>query len=442
VTVRLPRILIVTFLFPPFAGIGSVRLGKLATYLAGHGWEVRVLAAKAHVPRNLAQEFPPENVTYANWFEVDRILDFIRNPFGRRRLALMNTADTSLPVTSAAGKSRLSRFRAALRNAIFEFVRVPDRYVGWLPDAIRQGDRILDTWKPDLIYASAPPYSALLVGRRLARRHGLPWVAEFRDPWTDNPYYEFTGLRRRIEAIWERRVLASTVGVVGVTPAWVDRLAARTGKPAELVMNGFVVSDFPRAPPLSPSREGPLHILYTGALYDGLRDPTPLFLALASLGAARINVRITFVGDAGNVLDLARRFDIEQQVEIRPPVSYRESLDLQCQADVLLNLQSDNRQESGWIPAKIFEYLAARRPILSVGYESGEVPSIIRDRRAGIVALRPQAIADQLKRWIAEKGSGGISPTPESATEGFAREEQFAKLDRFLRARLAERGRT
>ena len=115
------------------------------------------------------------------------------------------------------------------------------------------------------------------------------------------------------------------------------------------------------------------------------------------------------------------------------PVSYRESLAEQRRADVLLLMQWDDPREQGNIPAKLFEYLAARRPILGLGYEDGVPARIIRERQAGLISNDPDIIARQLAIWLDQKRRKGlIAPLPEAVCAGFSRDEQFAKLEDIL----------
>lgn len=439
------RLLLVSFHFPPFNAIAAVRTGKFAKFLLERGWDVRVIAARSDAAQNLPLEIPAERVLHTPWTHVDEMLD--------RFLWLGRTKATEAPASTQAGatapaasatgnggpplRSRLRRRLGELRTAI---LHVPDGRITWMPEALRGAAPFLGDWKPDIVYASAPPTTTLLVARALARRYGVPWVAEFRDLWTDNPYYEFPDWRKRIERLWERRVVGDAAALVTVSSIWRDQLRAKFNKPVALAMNGFVPADFPEGLPARPASDGPLHILYTGMIYPGYRDPLPLFQAIAMLGPQREDVLVEFIGtDLKSVSELAEKAGVADRVKIAPPVKYRDSLVRQTRADVLLHLQWNDPKESGTISGKLFEYFGARRPVLGLGYDRGEVASLVAAHARGHVLNDPTAIAGQLRSWIAEKRAGGVKALADDAVEGLTRDDQFVNAERMVRDVLDDR---
>jgi glycosyltransferase involved in cell wall biosynthesis len=288
-----------------------------------------------------------------------------------------------------------------------------------------------------VIYASAPPATTLLVADDLSRKARIPWVAELRDLWTDNPYYNYAAVRRDFERSWEKGVLGRTAAIVTVSPGWRRRLADRHGKPVAVAMNGFVATDFPFAPPADPETSGPLRIVFTGHVYAGYRDPSPLFEALQRLRASANDVVVEFIGtkDKDGALDaLAKQYGLSDHVRVLPPVSYKQALDYQLRADVLLHMQWCDPKEQGTIAGKIFDYLGARRPILGIALEDCVVADLVHERKAGLVTNDPQKIAAQVERWIAEKRAGGVKPLPPAASEGLDRAAQFDKLVDLLKS--------
>jgi hypothetical protein len=122
---------------------------------------------------------------------------------------------------------------------------------------------------------------------------------------------------------------------------------------------------------------------------------------------------------------------VPDRVLVHDRVSYRAALSLQTSADVLLLLQWNDARDAGNIPAKFFEYIGARRPILLIGYERGNLAAMIRERRAGLVANDPRLIAQQLRSWIAQRPAG-ILAIDATAREGMTRAEQYRKFEQFL----------
>ena len=421
------RLLLVSFHFPPFNAIAAVRTGKFARFLMEHGWDVRVIAARSDAPETLPLEIPPDHVLHTQWTDVDAWLDRLLRLDRRRANEAPSTGDTT-PSARGAG---LRRKLGALRSALFH---LPDNRIAWLPEALGRAQPFLGDWRPDIVYASAPPATTLLVARSLAWRYGVPWIAEFRDLWIDNPYYEFPRWRRRLEALWERRVVGDAAALVTVSSIWRDKLRAKFGKTVALAMNGFAPEDMPPGLPAPAATDGKLRILYTGMIYPGYRDPRPLFEAIARLGDARDAVEVEFVGSGvASVVRLAEAAGVADRVRISPAIPYREALHRQSRADILLHLQWNDPRESGTISGKLFEYLGARRPVLGLGYDRGEVAALLAEHGRGVVVNDPGAIAVQLRRWIAEKRAGGIAPLAGNAVADLTRDAQFVAAERLVR---------
>ena len=424
--------LIVSFCFPPNNVVGAVRVGKLAKYLYERGHRVRVVCGSYGSDNTLPVEIPAGDVLCASHFEVDRIFDplvrLLRWPFRSQSGQASAEPARSIPT------SKPSAPRGLLRRHYYAALQVPDSKVGWMPAALMAGRHAIAQARPDVVFASGPPFTSLLVARRLAREARAPLVCELRDLWTENPYYEYPGWRRRVDRLLERHVMAGANGLVATSPLAASRLAAVYNKPSIAIFNGFAEEDFPpRNGTLKAG--GPLRVVYTGNIYRGFRDPSVLFEAMALLGEDGRNIMVEFYGPAiDEVRPLADSFGVASQIRIQPRVPYRESLALQRDADVLLLMQWNDPRDAVSIPAKLFEYLGARRPILFHGYEGGTIADIIRERGAGLASNNPSLVASQLSRWLTEKRAGAIPDLPLEARAGLSRTEQFRELEDFLAA--------
>jgi glycosyltransferase involved in cell wall biosynthesis len=419
------RLLLISFWFPPTNSIGAVRVGKLAKYLLRAGHEVRVLAGPEIGNLTLPLEVPVQLVTRPPRHAAS---------FGEAP-AQPSRAGRLLRRLIPAGASGLE---AMLKRHYYALRQIPDKRIGWLRPALAGGRSLLGTWRPDLIIASGPPYTGLIVAARLSRESGVPWIAELRDPWANNPYSIDPGWRRRLDGVLERLTLGSAAALVTVSPPVTEELRHRYAKPIATILNGYSEEDMVTAPP-RPSGDV-LSIVYTGTIYAGFRDPSALFAAIARLDERRRHVRVTFYGPSEDeIRPLAERHGVWKQVSVQPGVPYRQSLAHQAAADVLLLLQRNHVTDEGNIPAKFFEYLAARRPILLLGCESGIVANMIRERRAGFVANDPAAIAAQLGRWLDDRPQEIAALSP-AVLQGLSRNEQFAAYEAFLQARLGAVG--
>lgn len=411
------RILIVSAYFPPYNAIGALRVGKFAKYLVSQGHEVRVVSAiDTTLPKTLQCEIPEEWVVATKWFDLHAIPRMLAG-------AWMKSYQSGKS-GSAAKESWITKAYDWFR-ALFHW---PDRHVAWFIPASRAGRAVIREWRPDVIYASAWPITSLLIGRALSKKFGIPWVAELRDLWLDNHYYQVPAWRRWIDGAIERKLMASASLLVTVSEPLADILKVKFGRTAQVVLNGFDPADF--SPTAAPPSGDVLTIAYMGMIYPGARDPTPLFLALKTLGPLVKQVRVRFYGRLlPGVQALIDEHGLANLVEMHPPVPYRESLRIQQESDVLLLLLWDRPEEKGVYTGKLFEYFGARRPILSIGLESGVAASLIRDRKAGIATNSPGAIAEKLRAWITQKTETGSLPSPDySAVAGLSRDEQFEKL--------------
>jgi glycosyltransferase involved in cell wall biosynthesis len=420
------KILLVMFSFPPFNAIGSIRAVQLAAFLEGHGHEVRVVAGDGlPFPRALAMPDLKARIFRALFRNVEAPI-----VLGRKLLRRKN-ADVSgwQPGKRESWMVRL----VGLYRAIFA---MPDGQIGWYPAAMRASEHALRDWTPDVIVSSALPFTAHLVASRLARRIGKPWVAEFRDLFSGNPYSDLPSWRSAIDRKIEKTVLASAGAIVAVTPLIADELARAHGKPTFTIMNGYDVIDLD-ATPSPPNRIGrSLNIVYTGIIYPGRRDPLPLFEAIRRMGERGRRINVQFYGqDLRGVSDAALATNLANQVSVHGVVSYDESLRLQRQADVLLLLLWDDPRERGTITGKVFEYIGAGRPILAIGCSDGIASTLVRDRNLGKSATSPDAIADALNKWIDEIDATGVVSAPSVASRaGLSRQEQFAAYEKLLQS--------
>ena len=411
------KLLLVTQAFPPFNTSGAVRVGQLASYLMERGHDVRVLtAAPLPYPATLAEDIPADLVIRT------RSLD----PF-----TLRNPQRRAVPgAPTAAGASLNGGW---LRSAV-RAMAIPEPQVGWYPHAVAAGRRLVRSWQPDVIYASALPFTAHLVAARLARDSNVPWIAEFRDHFAGNPYVSLPAWRTAVDRWLERRVLASTAACVTVSQPMADTLQARHDKPSIVVLNGFDSRRAGASEPPPPNPAAPLRIVYTGLIYPGRRDPSPLFAAIAALAAERPQIEVAFYGqDLRGVAESARQFGVSECVTTHAAIPHAEALRVQQNADVLLLLLWDDPREAGVYTGKLFEYVGASRQILAIGATGGVAADLISQRALGEAARDPQAIASALRRWIGEKrATGRVMPPPTSAKSGLSRQEQFARVSELL----------
>ncbi len=297
--------------------------------------------------------------------------------------------------------------------------------------------------------------SVILLALRLARASGLPWVADYRDLWTENPGYAAADWRRAIDRRAEARWLRRAAGVVTVTPSWQQRLAGRLGArcPVACIPNGYDEADFAGLPaPTGSALAGDVfRLVHTGTFY-GPRDPGGLLdglaLYLRSAAPTARPLRLRLVGTIGSrFAERLAQFETEHPgvVELRAYAPHHEALAEMAAADALLlvvgagGATAQSEVVAGTLPGKIFEYLRAARPILLLGDESGDAAQLLRRHGHGWVAdeTRPERIAAALQRMM--QGEASVPRT--AGVAAFERRALAGQLAEVLRECVARHRR-
>lgn len=417
------RILQIAYHYPPMGGAGVQRALKFSKYLPQFGIEPVVLSADDPdytADASLADEIPAG-------LQVHRVA---HRPLLQRLMA-MRTSPAHPPGASPNAAGGASPWCNALRDAAlstYAALNFPDDKRGWARRALREAHAIVRDQKIELIFSSAPPASAHSLASRLARETGLPWVADHRDLWTENPAYSAPRWRRAIDERSEAAWLRQADGVVTVTPSWRQRFAQRLGAdgPVAFIPNGYDEADFTALPhvPHVPRDDSVFRLVHTGTFY-GPRDPGLLldgverYLRAPVRGARPLRLRL--IGNMGS--RFAARlagFDAAHPgvVERVPYLPHREALAEMMAADALLLVVGTGQASrhravvAGWLPGKIFEYLRAGLPILLLGDVQGDAAQIVRAHAPHRVAdeTQPERIAEALRALLgngAEPATGG-----------------------------------
>ena len=438
------KILLISWYFPPSNTIAAVRLGKLAKHLLDRGHELRVLtAANPPYPATLELEIDGSLVHQAVWKDITALPDWIScfvrpNPASTspRELLAKPKATTAASPTAPqpALKTKFRSIRRKLSDLYELLLGFPDIRVGWVPDARRKGIQIIRDWRPDILFASGPPFTTLLIGYLLSRSSGVPLVVEFRDRWADDPYYPPPWWRRSCDRWLESVMVRQAAGLTTVSEPWAVTFRKQHGKPVAVIPNGYDAEDFHGRIGQGWSDPHVLRIGYTGGIYPGYRDPSPLFRAIGSSKILRGSVEVHFYGsDPHIVSSLAHEHGVEANVIVHTQIDHAEALRVQQASDVLLLMQWDNPREQGNVPGKLAEYFGARRPILVLGLADGVPATEVQKRSAGLATTNPGAIGQWLDERLATKQKAGkLAPLSDEAVAGLSRAEQAVKLEQFF----------
>lgn len=431
----LMKILMIAYYFPPYNTIGAVRTGKMAKYLERMGHEVKVISARDQpLQRTLHLEIPEKKVLYTRWLNINRLAQSFAG--GKSKVA-----ENGYEVSIRPGfRQRLIHFTGKIYKNILNF---PDGQIGWIPFAYRAGKKTIESWKPDIIYASSAPYSSLITAARLSRKYGIPWLAELRDLWVDHQYYQYGRLRKKLENRIEKKTLGSASALITVSEPLAEKLRACYSKPVQVIRNGFDPEDY--EPYVTKVTEehlpNQLNLVYTGMIYDGRQNISPLLKAIRLLKDQDMPVYLNMYGKyLDKIRRLAADFGVSELVNVSGSVGYKEALRLQTEADVLLLLLWTDRQQKGIYTGKLFEYIGARRPILAVGPGEDVAADLIRELGAGYIADEEEKIVLHLQRWSLEKKSLGFTRSHLGDTWHLTRESQARQLSEFLRRLTGEMG--
>lgn len=390
-TVALKRVLIITYQFPPNPSVASVRPAGLVRYLPEFGWEPVVLTAKmpGRVATGLTVIETPYRDAFGSW---------------RRRVGIDPHQNIMTQVNQLKRKLHIKSERSLLDRVVAvvgEIVAYPDPQKSWRSPAVRAGSDFLGREPVDAILSGSSPYTAHVVARTLKLRHQIRWVADLRDLWTQNHYYPYSRLRRLVERRLELKTLSEADALVTVSePAKCKLAELHKGKAIHTITNGFDPGEV-NDPPVKLTNT--FTITYTGNLYPGRQSPEPLFAALKELLAAggiqlsRLEVRF-YGAEAGWIDAQAERYGLREIVRQYGVVPRSDALNRQRESQVLLLLKWNDPAERGTYTAKLFDYLAARRPILAVGGHGDVVSDLLQDTGAGVDA----PTAPDVKTWIGQ----------------------------------------
>jgi glycosyltransferase involved in cell wall biosynthesis len=412
------KLLLVTLYFPPAGGGGVQRPLKFATHLPALGVETHVLAPDdpkwVHRDDELA---PPTQA----WVHRVRYV----GPKGR------------LPAEELHGREGLER--AARKAALaFRRVLVPDENVSWNLTAMPAAIRIARREGIDVVVTTSPPTSVHLVGAAVKRATGARWIADLRDSLVANPHRRVESrLVRAKEATGERvaRLVARRAdAVTAVTDLIGEELRALGARRVQTIANGCDFEDFAGLEYRPANR---FRLTHTGSFF-GRRSPRAVLEALAGADA---DIVARFVGDfRSSDREWAERLELGDRLELHPYLPRRRVLELQRDSEALLLLipESGGRGRAV-LSAKVFEYLAAERPILAAVPPEGAAADLIRETGSGIVVAPDdvEGLRDALVRlagdWRAGKLDGTpLSPATRERLSRRARVEELAALAREL----------
>ena len=422
------RVLIITYYWPPSGGSGVQKWVKFSKYLPSQGWQPVI-----YTPEN--PDMP--SIDQSLYSDIPEEAEIIKRPITEiysiyRRVSGNKGGGEVNPINSQK-KTFKQKLMLAIRGNLF----IPDPRISWLRPSVRFLKKYLREHPVDVIVSTGPPHSMHLIAREVSKATGIPWVADFRDPWTRMFYFKHLALsdwaRKKHEKL-EKMVLDDASAVVAVSPLVQEEFKTMTGNRIELVTNGYDPKDFGQI--VEP--DGYFNIVHTG-LFASDGNPETLWKVLSDLCRedARFadQLRIRLVGKNDTmILDSIHAAGLERNLV---DLGYRDhtvAVREQMGSTMLILPLRKEPEYRATLPGKLFEYLGSQRPVLGIGQTDGAMARILADTGAGETFEWDDEAGIRtyvLKRW--EKFlAGDDDSVPDNNIEQYSRKATARKMAALL----------
>ncbi|MCB0795623.1 MAG: glycosyltransferase [Flavobacteriales bacterium] len=412
------RVLIITYYWPPNGGAGVQRWLKFVKYLPQHGWQPVVYtpedAELIVLDPDGARDVPKE---------AEVIKRPIREPYSLYKWITGRKGEkvhTGFLSETKDRSSVLDRLAVWVRGNLF----IPDARVGWVRPSVRFLQEYLKDHPVDLIVSTGPPHSMHLIAMGLKRRMELPWIADFRDPWTNIDFYHQLKLTARADAKHrqlERDVLSEADLTLSVGWSMGEELKALGARRVEVITNGFDPDDLPE----TRDPASGITLTHVGTM-NAARNAPELWRTLSTLCqrdpgfAAAFRLRLLGAVDH-SVLQGIEDSGLAGQVERVPHVDHRKAMEEMQRASALLLVINDTPNAKGILTSKLFEYLATGKPMVAVAPKDGDAARVLKTTSALLVdhgeLVDPDTLLAQLK----------AAPS-EAAADRYSRKELTGRL--------------
>ena len=428
------RVLIITYYWPPSGGSGVQRWLKMSKYLPENGWHPVIYTTEGAeypiVDPSLEKDVAPET-------EVIRRPIFEPYAFYKKFLGMKKEETVKMGFIQEKEKKKGWKENLSLwiRGNLF----IPDARRWWVKPSVKYLKNYLKDHPVDAIISTGPPHSMHLIAMKLKEALRIPWVADFRDPWTEIDYYNDLRLTRcsdRKHHRLEREVLSKADKVVTVAPDGARRLGKIGNRNVRVVYNGFDRDDDAQTPISLPQS---FTITYLGVL-SKIQNPKILWQVLGELVKEdekfNKDLKINIIGQIDNsVSQSIEEQGLAQHVIYSPYIPHDQVSAVHRSSTLLLLLLMPDSEPraKGLLTGKLFEYLASGRPILCIGPEDGDAARILKETQAGVTVRFEdrERMKETIKELYQKYLENGLPDNSNAEIERYSRREltkQYAKI--------------
>ena len=395
------KVLIITYYWPPSGGSGVQRWLKFVKYLPGFGWEPHVFTPEnpsfAVRDSSLEEDVPPEAevIRFPIW-EPYEIFFKVSGWFGPKKQS------TPTAMVPARDRTFFQTVSTWVRGNFF----IPDPRRFWVKPSVKFLSEYLTDNEINTIVTTGPPHSVHLIGLKLKSKYPhLRWIADFRDPWTEWGMWDSLMVSktiRRIHKKLETRVLATADEILTITPFYVRRFEMLAQRPVRLLTNGYDAEDFRGM----VYEKGEKFILRHIGIVNEKCDPRPFMRALEkeieeNPDFAKV-AQVEFIGEVHPDFRryVAARSNLERITLFPGNIPHSDLIRLYGSSSLLLLILTGYKDAEGFLPGKLFEYLATGLPVLGVGPASGDAATLLKATGAGVMIEgdEEEAIQNSLRR--------------------------------------------
>ena len=428
------RVLIITYYWPPSGGSGVQRWLKMSKYLPEYGWQPVIYTTEN-------AEYPI--IDHSLEKDVAPNIEVIRRPINEPYSAYKKFLGIKKEETVKMGLIQEKEKNKSWKSDLTLWVRgnffIPDARCGWVKPSVRFLKEYLNEHPVDAIISTGPPHSMHLIALKLKEALGLPWIADFRDPWTEIDYYNdlhLTAWADRKHHRLEQEVLTTADKVVTVAPDGARRLGRLGNRNVRTIYNGFDRDDDTQTP-VNLSEQ--FTITYLGVL-SKIQNPSNLWQALAELikedSEFDKSLKINMIGQIDSaVVSSIDENGLTQHVAYSPYMPHDQVSAVHRSSTLLLLLLMPDSEPraKGLLTGKLFEYMASGRPILCIGPEDGDAARILRETGAGqtISFEDKEKMKEALKNLYQRYLNHTLPNNTNTAVEQFSRKnmsEKYAML--------------